>query len=58
MNTLPLIFQAIDLDEDDRISIDEFKIFFESFGVCDDKLTRAIFKELDTNHDQLLSKDG
>jgi hypothetical protein len=42
MDALPLIFQAIDLDDDGKISFDEFKLFFRSFDVADEKFSKQV----------------
>ena len=42
MDALPLIFQAIDLDDDGQISYYEFKLFFRSFDVSDEKFTKEV----------------
>lgn len=57
-DTLPLIFDAIDTNADGQIEIEEFKAYFESFGIIDHKYSIEIFKELDANHDLMLSKQG
>ena len=55
---LPLIFNTIDTNNDDLIASAEFQMFFESLGVNDMQLAIHVFKELDTNHDLYLSKEG
>lgn len=42
MDALPLIFEAIDLDDDGEISFDEFKLFFHSFDVTDEKFSKEV----------------
>ena len=58
MDTLPLIFQAIDTNNDGAIASDEFQVYFQSFGIDHPKFSQNIFKELDTNHDRALSQEG
>ncbi len=36
--TLPLIFDAIDYNRDDGVSVDEFSVFFKSLGIHDTKV--------------------
>ena len=45
-STLPLIFDAIDYNNDDGLSPDEFSVFFRSLGISDPKvrLFRYIYK--------------
>lgn len=57
-DTLPLIFDAIDTNADGQIESEEFQVYFESFGITDHKFAIEIFRELDNNHDLLLSKQG
>ena len=42
MDALPLIFEAIDLDDDGEISFNEFKLFFLSFDVSDEKFSKEV----------------
>ena len=58
LDTLPLIFQAIDTNNDGSIANEEFQVYFQSFGLDDEKFTTEIFKILDTNHDLSLSQEG
>ena len=58
LDTLPLIFQSIDTNNDGSIASDEFQVYFESFGLHDTKFAIEIFKDLDTNHDMALSQQG
>ena len=58
LDTLPLIFQAIDTNGDGQIASDEFAVYFQSFGLDDTKFSNEIFKELDQNHDLFLSQQG
>ena len=58
LDTLPLIFQAIDTNNDGSIAKEEFQVYFESFGLEDTKFAIEIFKDLDTNHDLSLSQEG
>jgi len=56
--TILLIFQAIDSNEDGKISTEEFQAYFESFGINDLNYIKDIFKIFDTNHDQFISQQG
>lgn len=56
--TLPLIFDAIDLNKDGMIESSEFQMFFESLSINDTKFCISVFKEMDTNHDLYLSREG
>ena len=58
LDTLPLIFEAIDTNRDGQIASEEFQVYFESFGVSNTKFAIEVFKELDTNHDLIISQDG
>ncbi len=58
LDTLPLIFQAVDTNGDGQIESAEFHTYFESFGLSDQKFSYEIFRELDTNHDLALSQQG
>lgn len=53
---LPLFFRAVDTNEDNMISRDEYGIFFKMLGL-DDKMAPASFDSVDTNNDGLLSMD-
>jgi len=58
LDTLPVIFDAVDTNGDGQIANDEFKAYFESLGINNEKFTNDVFKEMDTNNDRMLSKDG
>ena len=53
-----MIFDAIDTNSDGDIASEEFQAYFASFGLKDPKFAIEIFKEMDTNHDLALSKQG
>ena len=57
-DTLPLIFDSVDTNADGQIAFEEFQAYFESLGINNPKLAIEVFKELDSNHDLFLSKDG
>ena len=42
-DTLPLIFDAIDYNRDDGVSVDEFSVFFRSLGIEDTKVSLFIY---------------
>ena len=56
--TLPIIFDAIDANQDDGVSADEFANYFKSMGVADPKFANDVFVVMDTNNDGTLSKEG
>ena len=56
--SLQLIFDAIDSNQDEAISSEEFCIYFQSLGVVDDAFSNLIFQEMDSNKDGLLNKNG
>ena len=56
--TILLIFQAIDSNDDGKISTEEFQAYFESFGINDLNYIKDTFKIFDTNHDQFISQQG
>nr|P04571.1 RecName: Full=Sarcoplasmic calcium-binding protein; Short=SCP [Hediste diversicolor]1Q80_A Chain A, Sarcoplasmic calcium-binding protein [Hediste diversicolor]2SCP_A Chain A, SARCOPLASMIC CALCIUM-BINDING PROTEIN [Hediste diversicolor]2SCP_B Chain B, SARCOPLASMIC CALCIUM-BINDING PROTEIN [Hediste diversicolor] len=51
---LPLFFRAVDTNEDNNISRDEYGIFFGMLGL-DKTMAPASFDAIDTNNDGLLS---
>ena len=53
-----MIFEAVDTDTDGNIGQEEFKAYFASFGINDEKFAIEIFREMDSNHDLALSKQG
>ena len=53
---LPLFFRAVDTNEDNMISRDEYGIFFKMLGL-DDAMAPASFDAVDTNKDGLLSQE-
>ena len=53
-----MIFDAIDTNGDGQIASEEFQVYFESFGITDHKFAIEIFREMDSNHDLMLSKQG
>ena len=53
---LPLFFRAVDTNEDNMISKEEYGIFFQMLGL-DPKMAPASFEAIDTNNDGLLSQD-
>ena len=55
--TLPIIFRAIDSNQDDGISPDEFNNYFKSLGVEDEAFANEVFEAMDTNHDGNLSNE-
>ncbi len=57
-STIPLIFDAIDLNLDGGIAADEFVAFFKSLGVEDAKFATNVFRAIDTNNDGVLSREG
>lgn len=57
-NTLPLIFDAIDSNQDDGVSIDEFSNYFKSLSLFDSKFAGDVFAAMDANNDGSLSKEG
>jgi Ca2+-binding EF-hand superfamily protein len=56
--SLQLIFDAIDSNQDEAISSEEFGIYFQSLGVSDNAFADVIFNEMDSNKDGLLNKHG
>ncbi len=56
--TLPIIFDAIDSNQDDGISSEEFVNYFNSMGVSDAKFAADVFAAMDANNDGSLSKQG
>ena len=50
------IFDTIDLDGDGQISRDEYKLFFEAWGI-DTALAEAAFSRMDFNADGRLSRE-
>lgn len=57
-STLPLIFEAIDCNQDDGVSSVEFGNYFKSFGLNDDKFVCDVFSSMDANNDGSLNKEG
>lgn len=53
---LPLFFRAVDTNEDNQISRDEYGIFFKMLGL-DEAMAPSSFDAIDTNNDGLLSID-
>nr|P04572.1 RecName: Full=Sarcoplasmic calcium-binding protein; Short=SCP [Perinereis vancaurica tetradentata] len=53
---LPLFFRAVDTNEDNMISRDEYGIFFNMLGLNPD-MAPASFDAIDTNNDGLLSQE-
>ena len=53
-----MLFQAIDSNEDGKLSTEEFQNFFESFGIIDLNFIKDTFKIFDSNHDQFISQQG
>jgi len=53
---LPLFFRAVDTNEDNMISRDEYGIFFRMLGL-DPTMAPASFDAVDTNKDGFLSMD-
>lgn len=56
--TLNLIFDAIDSNQDEGVSGDEFNTYFQSLGVFDAEFAAKVFEDMDSNHDGILSKKG
>lgn len=56
--TLPLIFDAIDANQDDGVSADEFSNYFQSMGVDDKDFATKVFLAMDADGDGSLSKAG
>jgi hypothetical protein len=56
--TLPIIFDAIDSNQDDGVSAEEFGNYFASMGVNDAKFASEVFAAMDANNDGSLSKEG
>lgn len=54
--TLPCIFDAIDANQDDGVSADEFHNYFASMGVDDKAFAETVFKAMDADGDGSLSK--
>ncbi len=54
--TLPIIFDAIDANQDDGVSADEFANYFQSMGVDDKEFATNVFKAMDADGDGSLSK--
>ncbi len=55
--TLPLIFDAIDTNNDGGIGSDEFANYFGSFGL-DKAVAQQTFNAMDANGDGELSREG
>lgn len=55
--TLPIIFDAIDANQDDGVSSDEFANYFASMGVTDKAFADSVFKAMDADGDGSLSKE-
>lgn len=53
-----VIYDAIDVNHDGGISIDEFSTYFKSLGLDDEKFIKSVFEEMDVNNDGSLSVDG
>lgn len=53
---LPLFFRAVDTNEDNMISMEEYGIFFKMLGL-DPNMAPDSFKAVDTNNDGLLSQE-
>lgn len=53
---LPLFFRAVDTNEDNMISRDEYGIFFQMLGL-DPGMAPKSFDAIDTNNDGLLSQE-
>ena len=56
--TLPIIFDAIDVDHDGGISSKEFANYFKSLGLQDDNFANSVFAAMDANNDGSLSNEG
>ena len=56
--TLPIIFDAIDVDHDGGISNKEFANYFRSLGLKDDSFADQVFAAMDSNNDGALSNEG
>ena len=56
--TLPIIFDAIDVDHDGGISNKEFANYFRSLGLKDDAFADSVFAAMDANNDGSLSNEG
>ena len=54
--TLPIIFDAIDANQDDGVSSDEFANYFQSMGVEDKVFAAGVFNAMDADGDGSLSK--
>jgi len=55
--TLPIIFDAIDVDHDGGISNKEFANYFRSLGLKDDAFADSVFAAMDANNDGSLSNE-
>ena len=56
--TLPLIFDAIDTNNDGRLTYEEFSAYYSSLGINDTKIAKEVFTEMDTNGDCEISRQG
>lgn len=51
-----IIFDIIDADKNNNISIQELSKYYSAFGCTDQKFLRKVFETLDTNGDGLISR--
>ena len=55
---MPLVFDAIDANQDGGISPVEFHNYFLSLGCDDERFTKKVFDAMDVNGDGDLSSEG
>ncbi|XP_064611625.1 sarcoplasmic calcium-binding protein-like [Liolophura sinensis] len=53
-----IIFDIIDVDGDNYISIQELRKYYSAFGCTDQKFLRKVFEALDINRNGLISKEN
>ena len=56
--TLGLIFDAIDSNQDEKISNKEYSNFLQSIGILDKTFVENLFDIMDSNHDGVLNREG
>jgi Ca2+-binding EF-hand superfamily protein len=52
-----IIYESVDLNQDRKVTYEEFIVFHQVYDLYEDKLSREVFGLIDNNHNGTLSKE-